>query len=143
MKKQSILALGLVGMVAVALLANSTVRAQVTKGQTRPMLTKQLMKGIVAPNCGALKKALDAQPADDDAWEAIALHAALLNEASYTLMVDGRCPDGTWATAATQTLRQGSADVLAAVEEKDLEAANTAFGNMTQACAACHEAHKK
>lgn len=142
-KKKVIVTCGVASIAVAILLGTNVVRAQVTKGKERPILTKQLMKGLVAPQCGALKKALDAQPADDKAWDAVALSAALLNEASHALMADGRCPDGTWATAASQTLRQGSADVLAAAEAKNLDAANAAFGNMTQACAACHKAHKK
>ena len=143
MKKRLIVACGVAGIVVAVLFGTNAGNAAVTKGKERPLLTKQLMKGLVAAQCGALKKGLDAKPADDKAWDAVALSAALLNEASYALMADGRCPDGTWATAASQTLRQGSADVLAATEAKDLDAANAAFGNMTQACAACHKAHKK
>jgi cytochrome c556 len=37
----------------------------------------------------------------------------------------------------------GSADVLKAVEAKDLAAAKTAFGSMTKACGACHDKHKE
>ncbi len=142
MKNRNLLALATIGLILAAV-GTSVVRAQVTKGQQRPILTKQLMKGLVAAQCGSLKKSLDAKPADDKSWDAVALSAALLNEASYILMEDGRCPDGTWATAASQTLREGSAAVLAAADAKDLAAANTAFGEMTKACAACHKAHKK
>ena len=73
------------------------VEAQKTKGKTRVALTKQLMKGLVAANCGALKKDLDAAETN---WADVTLHAALLNESGYLLMDDGRCPDGTWAKAA-------------------------------------------
>ena len=58
-------------------------------------------------------------------------------------MDDGRCPDGVWAEAASKTLRKGSADVLAAIESKDLSAAKLSFASMTKACAACHNAHKE
>lgn len=116
--------------------------AQVKQGKTRPAKTKQLMKGLVAANCGALGEALKTAPADDAAWEDLALKAALLNEASYLLMDDGRCPDGDWSAAAT-TLREGSAAVLAKVEAKDAAGAGEAFKAMTQACGACHKAHKK
>jgi cytochrome c556 len=115
---------------------------QVKKGKERPLLTEQLMKGLVAPNCGALKKALDAGPADDEAWDAVALHAALLNEASYIVMADDRCPDGNWAGAA-ETLRGCSQAVLAAAAAKDADAGKAAFGELTKACGACHKAHKK
>ncbi len=67
------------------------------------------MKGVMGPHCGALKKGMDAGPSDDKAWEELALHAALLNEASYVLMEDGRCPDGVWAKAASQKLYERAA----------------------------------
>ena len=66
-----VVALGLVA--GIALLAGD-VLAQKTKGKTRPALTKQLMKGLVFPNCGDLKKLLDAErkvfflPPEPPAW---------------------------------------------------------------------------
>ena len=117
--------------------------AQVKQGKTRLMKTAYLMKGVVKPNCGAIKKGLEAGPADDDAWAEIVMQAALLNEASYILMEDGRCPDGTWADAASKTLRDCSAAVVKAAEEKNLESATSAFKAMTQSCKKCHDAHKE
>lgn len=132
---------GLSAAVLLAVAATTSVWAQ-QAGKTRPLKTKQLMKGLVAPNCGALKKALDAGPADDAAWEALTLNAALLNEANYILMADGRCPDAAWAAAA-KTLGGCSDAVLKAAEAKDVEKAKTAFTALTKACAACHKVHKK
>jgi cytochrome c556 len=144
MKRLQLAMVVLAGIVVASQLWTSIVAAQVKKGKERPAATKYLMRGIMQPNCAALGKLFDGDgPADEKAWDAAAGHAACLSEMSYLLMDDGRCPDGTWADAASSTLRQGSADVLAAVEEKDLAAAKTAFGNMTKACAACHETHKK
>ncbi len=115
------------------------VEAQKTKGKTRAALTKQLMKGLVAANCGALKKDLEATEAN---WADITLHAALLNESGYVLMDDGRCPDGTWAKAA-KALQATSATVLEKAEAKDLDGTKAAFKELTaQSCAVCHEAHK-
>ncbi len=115
-------------------------QAQKTKGKTRAAMTKQLMKGIVAANCGELKKALDAEKPN---FEDISLRAAVLNEAGYFLMDDGRCPDGDWAGAA-KALQTQSAAVLAAAEKMDAVAAKDAFGKLTaEACGACHKAHKK
>lgn len=125
------------------LLASAAVNAQVKKGKTRLLTTEQLMEGTVKPNCDAVKKGLESAPADDKAWHKLAIHAATLNEASYTLMDDGRCPDQVWAEAATKALRQGSADLVKAVEAKDHAAAKTAFGAMTKACKACHDKHKE
>ncbi|MBP88637.1 MAG: hypothetical protein CMJ64_18305 [Planctomycetaceae bacterium] len=116
--------------------------AQVKKGKTRPLLTKQLMGGLVQPNCKDLGAGLKKAPADDKAWAALATKAALLNEASYILMADGRCPDGVWA-GATKTLQECSDVVLKKIEAKDAEGAQGAFQAMTKACAACHKAHKK
>ena len=62
-----------------AMLVIGTTSAQVKKGKSRPLQTKNLMKGVVASNCGALKKALEAGPSDDKAWAAVVMHAELLN----------------------------------------------------------------
>ncbi|HJN12972.1 MAG TPA: hypothetical protein QF564_30120 [Pirellulaceae bacterium] len=140
MKK--LLLIAVVPMLAVTLLLTMGVNAQVKKGKERPLQTKNLMKGVVRANCGALKKALDAGPADDKAWAAVVLHAELLNECSHILMADGRCPDGAWAGAA-KTLGGCSAVVLAKAEAKDVDGAKSAFGAMTKACGACHSKHKK
>ncbi|HAM73167.1 MAG TPA: hypothetical protein DCM86_16140 [Verrucomicrobiales bacterium] len=130
------LTLGVAGFVGL-------VDAQVKKGKSRPLTTGQLMKGTIKPHCEGIKKGLDANPADDKAWAEIALHAAILNEATYTLMDDGRCPDGVWADATTKAMRDGSADVLKAVEAKDVAAGKAAFGAMTRSCKACHDKHKE
>ena len=115
------------------------VEAQKTKGKTRAALTKQLMKGLVSANCGALKKDLDAAETN---WADVTLHAALLNESGYLLMDDGRCPDGTWAKAA-KSLQATSAALLEKAEAKDLDGTKAAFKELTsQSCAVCHEAHK-
>lgn len=117
--------------------------AQVKQGKARPMKTAQWMKGVMKPHCTALKKGLDANPSSTEAWDELAVHAALINEASYLLMEDGRCPDGVWAEAASKTLRQGSTDVLKAIDAKDLAAAKASFDAMTKGCAACHDKHKE
>ncbi len=132
-----------VGMVlAVAAMLSVTGMAQVKKGKTRLLETKQLMGGLVRPCCAGIGDGLKAGPPDDNAWADLAGKAALLNEASYVLMDDDRCPDAEWANAA-KCLRDGSAAVLAKVEAKDGAGAQEAFKGMTQACAMCHKAHKK
>lgn len=129
-----------VGVLAGLALFTDDAQAQKTKGKTRPALTKQIMKGLVASNCGDLKKLLDAETPN---WEDIALKAALLNEAGYLLMDDGRCPDGEWANA-TKAVKEATADVLAAAENKDAEAARKGFAKLTgEGCKVCHTAHKK
>ena len=118
--------------------------AQIKKGKDRPALTKQLMKGILQPNCAALGKTLKAGgPTDDKGWALAAQQAACMNEMSYLLMSDGRCPDKVWADAATKALRGGTVDILAAIEKKDATAALTAFNASLKACGACHSKHKK
>lgn len=116
--------------------------AQVKQGKTRLLKTKQLMKGLVAANCGAIGEGLKAAPADDKAWDDLITKAALLNEASYILVDDGRCPDAVWADAA-KALGEGNAQLVAKLEAKDAAGAQEAFKAMTQACAACHKVHKK
>jgi len=131
-----------VAVLVVACLISSLAFAQVKQGKARLIKTKQLMKGLVAANCGAIGEGLKAGPADDKAWEDLATKAALLNEASYVLMDDGRCPDAAWADA-DKTLREGSATLVTKLEAKDAAGAQEAFKAMTQACTACHKAHKK
>ena len=133
--------LALLAAVAVSLVLWETAPAQVTKGKKRPAATKYLMRGINQTHCAALAKMLKDGPANDKAWDTAACHAACLNEMGHLLMDDGRCPDKVWLGAA-KDLREGSAAVAAAAEKKDLEAARTAFKAVTNACAACHTAHK-
>lgn len=116
---------------------------QIQKGKKRLLRTEQWMEGVIQPHCGAIKKGLDSPPIEDKEWKKLAVNVAVLNESSYVLMADGRCPDGVWATAASETLRNGSATLLKAIEAKDLEVAKSAFAEMTKSCAACHKAHKK
>src|SRR6185436_5235489 len=64
--------------------------AQVKQGKSRAMKTSQLMKGIVKPHCDALKKGVsETAPDSDEAWQKMAVNAAVLNEISYVLMDDG------------------------------------------------------
>ena len=117
--------------------------AAVTKGKTRPAETKYLMRGMMQPNFAAIGKMLkESGPSDDKAWDALACHATLLNEESYLLMDDGRCPDKTWADAA-ETLREESGKVLEAANAKNLAEAQSSFKVLTTACGACHKSHKK
>ena len=133
----------LAGLAVVGWFALQPAEAQKTKGKTRPAATKSLMKGIVLPNCAALGGLLkDKGPADDKAWDKATLHAVVLNEMSYVMMDDGRCPDGDWAGAA-KTLRECSTKVLEATKAKNVEGAQAAFKGLTGACATCHKAHKK
>jgi len=129
-------------LVVVLLGLRSDSVAQVTKGKSRPLTTKQWMQAVHKVHCGTIKKGLEAGPADDEAWAEIALHAAMMNESAAVLMADDRCPDGAWA-AACKTLDAGSLAVLAAVEAKDADAGLSAFKGMMGSCGACHKAHKK
>ena len=82
-------------------------------------------------------------PDMQDAWEELAMHAAILNESSYYLMEDGRCPDKVWADAVKTQLAVGSEGVVKAAEAKDVEAAREAFKVLTASCKSCHKAHKE
>ena len=134
----------LTGLVALTmgLILSSDSAAQVKKGKTRPAATRFLMLGIMQTNCAGLGKLLKDGPKDDKAWETAACHASCLNEMSFLLMDDGRCPDKAWADAA-KTLRGCSAVVLEKVTAKDAEGAAGAFKELTKACASCHDAHRK
>ena len=100
------------------------------------------MSGLIKPNCAGIGEGLKAAPVDEKAWEDLATKAALLNESSFILMDDGRCPDGDWANAS-KSLRDGSAAVLTKIEAKDYAGAQEAFKAVTGSCAACHKVHKK
>ena len=131
------------GMSLALLVAVGTVEAQKTQGKSRPASTKFLMAGIVQPHCKSLGDQLKGDgPAADKAWETAACHAACLNELSYTLMDDGRCPDGVWA-GAVKNLREASSAAIKATKEKDLAGTKAAFKKVTESCGACHKAHKK
>lgn len=128
---------------ATLVVAYGSTDAAAPKGKTRAAETKYLMKGIAVANCGALGKAFkEAAPTDDAGWDTLVCHASLLNELSYVLMDDGRCPSKTWADAS-KLLREQSGAVLAALEAKNFTGAQDAFKLMTGACAACHKEHKK
>jgi hypothetical protein len=122
----------------VALLAGEAA-AQKVKGKTRPATTKQLMKGLVAPTCGDLKKLLEEKEVN---WETVGVKAAVLSEGGHLLMDDGRCPDGDWAKAC-KAIQESAAAILEAADKKDAEGANNAFKKLTgEGCAACHKVHK-
>ena len=125
----------------VAVIGDSVV-AQVTQGKTRAMKTSHWMAGVMKTHSGALRKGLASAPADDKAWKALEVSAGLMNEASYVLMADGRCPDGVWLNAVEKTLREGSASLLKAIEAKDVAAAKTALGAMSRSCKECHTKHR-
>lgn len=135
MMKLGVLALALAG---VGLLTETT-WAQKTKGKTRAATTKQLMKGLVVVNCGGVSNDLKEKEVN---WDNVTQKAALLNEAGYILMDDGRCPDKDWAQAA-KAIQESSKLLLAAAEKKDLEGAQAAFKTLTtEGCAVCHKAHR-
>ena len=129
----------IVGIVSVL---SAGASAQVKKGKTRVLTTKQMMSGLIKPNCAGIGEGLKAAPVDEKAWEDLATKAALLNESSFILMDDGRCPDGDWANAS-KSLRDGSAAVLTKIEAKDYAGAQEAFKAVTGSCAACHKVLKK
>lgn len=114
---------------------------QAVKGKSRPAATKHLMTGIMKAQSGALEKLLNDGPADGAAWDAAAGYAACLNELSYSLMEDGRCPDKVWEGAA-QRLREGSGAALEAALKKNLDGAKAGLAAMKASCGACHKAHK-
>ena len=131
-------------VLVLGLLAAVSVEAtgQIKKGKTRPLTTKQLMSGLVKPQCTELGEGLKSAPTDDKGWEALKTKGALLNEVSYLLMDDDRCPDATWANAA-KALREGTTAVLSKLEAKDGAGAAEAFKAVSASCGDCHKAHKK
>jgi hypothetical protein len=135
-----VLVLG-IGLVAVSM-SNRSLEAEPKQEPARVLTVKQMMSGLVKPHKAALETALKAPPAGDEAWQALILNAALLNESGYLLMEDDRCPDKVWADAS-QALREESVTLLAALKSHDYDGSTAAFKNLTMACASCHKAHKK
>jgi cytochrome c556 len=132
------LALGLV-----VLLFCAPAEAQKTKGKSRLAETRYLMRCISQPNCAGVGGGLKEKgPADDKAWDQMAAQASVLNEVSYLLMDDGRCPDKDWAGAAKE-LRESSAKLLDAAKAKNIEEARMAFKGVTGSCGACHKVHRE
>ena len=125
-----------------ALVLGSQSAAQIKKGKTRPLTTKRLMAGLVGPSTNGLRQDLQAGPADDKAWEALAAKAELLNESAHVMMQDGRCPDATWA-GACKSLDEATAALLAKIEAKDASGARESLTAVGAACKSCHMAHKK
>jgi cytochrome c556 len=138
---------GIVLAVGLALLLCWTTQpgdAQVKKGKSRVAETKYLMRGVVQPNCAgiaAMLKDKDKGPADDKQWEQIVQFAEVLNEMSFVLMDDGRCPDKDWADAAT-TLRDCSAKITDAAKAKNTDDVRAAFKGVLGSCSACHTVYK-
>ncbi len=117
--------------------------AQIKKGKSRPLTTKRMMSGFIGPQVGVLRSGLTGSgPADDKAWEALAVSAELLNESGHMLMEDGRCPDKVWADAS-KALQDGAATVLAKVAAKDAAGAREGLAVINGSCKGCHTAHKK
>lgn len=138
MNRANVLVLLLAVLVSAGFVA-SEAHAQKSKGKTRPLTTKQLMKGWTGPANAELKKALEAETVD---WDAVKLHAALLNEQGYILLDDGRCPDDVWAKSS-KALQSTSAALLEKAEAKDLAGAKAAHADLiAQTCRVCHPVHK-
>lgn len=128
-------------VIAMGLIADGM--AKVKKGDTRPLNTATWMKSVVKPQCGDLKKEIAAGPKTDDDWASLIEHAEILNETSYILMEDKRCPDSVWADSASKTLRNGSDALITAATAKDAKAAEMAFKSMMKSCKECHNKHKE
>lgn len=126
-----------VALAAAGLLLQPAEAQKKKKTKVRVADAHYLMEGIVASNCGALKKALAAED-----WKKIAFHNAMLNEGGHVLMADGRCPDAEWAKGA-KTLQECSKVLAGKVKDKDLEGARSAFKALTKGCGTCHKKHKK
>lgn len=129
------------GLLGLAVLSAAIPGEAQKKGKSRPLTTSQLMAGLVKPQFGALKTALEKGPKTDDEWKAVATSAALLNESAYVMMEDGRCPDASWKEGAC-ILQEASRDAVKQIEAKDVEGALKAVNGILQSCKTCHAKHK-
>jgi hypothetical protein len=112
------------------------------KKKKRSLTISQMMSGLVKPKYVAIKEGLSKESISEDDWKALATHAALLNESSYSLMQDDRCPDGDWKEGA-MILRKASNDALANIAKENAAGALKAVESMTLSCKKCHAAHKQ
>lgn len=128
-------------VIAMGLIAEGI--AKVKKGDSRPLSTANWMKNVVKPHCNDLKKEIAAGPKTDEDWESLIEHAEILNETSYILMEDKRCPDSVWADSSSKTLRSGSDALIAAAKAKNAQASDEAFKSMMKSCKECHNKHKE
>ena len=129
--------------VAAVVLAGVQSAAQVTKGKERVLQTKSWMAGVNGPHCSALGKMLKAGLSEEKQWSEAIQHAEILNESGHVLMADSRCPDKVWADASAQ-LREGSEQLLTALQARNASDAQTAFNDQVlKSCSSCHSAHKK
>lgn len=134
------------GIIALAGLAFTLSSSQVTaqkKGESRPMTTAQLMSGLVKPQLGSIKGHVDDEktPKGEDGWKSLTTSIALLNEASFTMMEDDRCPDKVWADAC-QVLRKATEKGLHSAVKKDAAGVRESITGILASCKACHTEHK-
>jgi hypothetical protein len=111
--------------------------------QVRVAQVRHIMAGLNGPTCATLGGSLKGDgPKADKEWADVVKLAALLNEAGFMLMENGRCPDEIWKNACA-ALRENSGRVAVAGGSKNLEEARVGFKGVTAACGACHTVHKK
>lgn len=143
MKKSFAFAAGIIALSGLAFtLLSSPVTAQ-KKGKSRPLTTAQLMSGLVKPQLGAIQGhvADEKTPESEDGWKALTTSIALLNESSYTMMEDDRCPDKIWADAC-EILRNATAAGLKSAAQKDAAGVRESIVGITASCKACHTEFK-
>ncbi len=143
MKKSFAFAAGIIALSGFAFtLLSSQVTAQ-KKGKSRPMTTAQLMSGLVKPQLVAIQGhvADEKAPEGEDGWKSLTTSLALLNESSYTMMEDDRCPDKIWADAC-DTLRKATEAGLKSAAKNDAAGVRESIAGIGASCKACHAEHK-
>lgn len=143
MKKSFVFAAGIITLAGLAFtLTTDQVTAQ-KKGKSRPMTTAQLMSGLVKPQLVSVQGhvAEDKTPEGEDGWKALTTSLALLNESSYTMMEDDRCPDKIWADAC-EILRKATETGLQQAAKKNAAGVRESIAGITASCKACHTEHK-
>lgn len=141
MKRLLAFTIATVFVVSIITLVRSPLVSAQAKGKTRPLTTAQMMAGLVKPKFVELKEGLAKDELSEDDWKAFAAHAALLNESSYIMMADERCPDDIWEQGV-KILRKSSDEVLAKIAKKDAAGALKAMDNVQLSCKTCHTEHK-
>lgn len=130
----------LVAMIAATVPAQEN-PTQENPAKIRSATIEQVMVGMVHPNYLAIEKAAKEGRVDAQTWKTLATNAALLNEASFLLVDDGRSLGDSWEKAAAE-MRGGSATMLAKVGARDKAGIASELKNIAKGCVNCHAEYR-
>lgn len=135
------------GGVAAALSAFAAAAAQTREpsaaaAEPRPVgSVAEIMKAMTIPASNAIWNVGRTPPQDEEAWEALRMHAVLLGESGNLLLAEGRAKnDAIWRKTSRMMVDAGAA-ALRAAKALDADGVNDAGNLVVEACEMCHERH--